>query len=268
MRPASHDLARPDEIADWESSLIDRLWAEAGRPDPFTVVQIAAGDGAVATRMLKGAHPPAFLPALRLVLVEADDVLRQAHSGRLPVEAPSLFLGPVSPAADPDEDPAPVSGMGPIVTSLGELPAVRGWCLVVAVGWLSRFAYDLFEWHDDHWYELRLAAAGDSGEDLQTIAVGLDPDRASRLDELIGAGTRVEGGRYGVREAAGSWLRGALASADAGWVVAADRWEAATAPVRGGPVPVAVDQLSAVRRPEAYTDDGPGGLGVARWRIG
>lgn len=268
MRPASHDLPGPDDTAAWESSCIDRLWEDAGRPDPFTVVQVAAGDGAVAVRMLKGGRLPACSAALRVVLVEADDILRQGHAGRLPVEVPSLFLGPVTPAADPDEDPAPVSGIGPIVTSLSEVPAVRGWCLVIAVGWLSRFAYDLFEWRGGCWYEVRLAAGSESGEDLATIAVGLDPDRTARLDDLLEPGARVEGGRYGVREAAGAWLRGALSAADAGWVVAADRWETATAPVVGDQVPVALDQLSAVRRPEAHTDDGPGGLGVVRWRIG
>jgi len=268
MRPEPADLPSPSEVAVWESSLVDRLWEAAGRPDPFTVVQVAAGEGAVAAEMLTRGSRPACSTALRLVLVEGDPALRERHAGRLPVEAPSLILGPVAPGSDPDEDPAPVSGIGPIVTSLGELPVVRGWCLIVAVGWLSRFAYDLFEWRDGRWYELRLAAVADSGPGLEAIGVELDRDRTSRLDGLVPEQARVYGGRYGVRDGAAEWVRSALGAGESGWVVAADRWAQNTGPVPGGEVPVALDQLAAVRRPEAYALDGPGGFGVVRWRIG
>lgn len=253
---------------------MDRLWEAAGRPDPFTVVQVAAGDGAVALAVLEGrglegeGRPPACSRALRLVLVEADPALRERHAGRLPVEAPALLLGPVAASPDPDEDPVPVTGIGPIVTSLAELPVVRGSCVIVAVRWMSRFAHDLFEWRDDRWYEVRLVAAADSGDDLATIAVELDPARSTLLEGLVPDDGRVPGARYAVRDGAAAWLRSALVAAELGWVVAADRWADTTTPIGEGEPPLALDQVAGVHRPEDFAHGGPGGLGVARWRIG
>lgn len=257
------------EVAAWEARTLDRLWEEAGRPDPFTVVQVAAGDGAVAAEMLAGARRPECSPALRLVLVEADAYLRERQAQRLPVESPALLLGPVTATEDPDEDPSPVTGIGPIATALAELPVVRGPSVVVAVGWLSRFSYDLFEWKAGRWHEIRLAAAADSGSDLDAIAVVLDPDRAARLNALVGPEGRAEGDRYAMRPEAAMWLRSAISAAGSGWVVAADTWSDKTSPVGGAAtIPVALDQLSEVCHPEAVGEQGPGGLEVARWRIG
>lgn len=268
MGPAPTGLPPADEIGAWQSAVVDRLWDEAGRPDPFTVVQVAAGDGAVAMSMLDGPErAPACAGALRLVLVEPDPTLRERHAGRLPVEAPALFLGPVAASPDPDEDPVPVTGIGPIVTSLAELPVVRGYCVIVAVRWMSRFAHDLFEWRDERWYEVRLAAA-DSGGALAPIAVALDPARSTQLEALVPADRRVPGARYAVREGAASWLRSALVAGELGWVVVADRWAETTAPLGGSEPPLAMDHVAPVRRPDSFARDGLGGLGVACWRIG
>ena len=279
--PAAQALPAVGALARWEAETADRLWEEAGRPDPFTVVQIPAGDGSVAAEMLSERHRPGCSAALRLVLVEADDLLRAGHAGRLPVESPALFLGPVTVPEDPDEEPAPVAGIGPIITSLAELPVVHGPCAVIAAGWLSQFEYDLFERRDGRWHEIRLAASEDTGASLNAILVPLDPARSSHLDELVGPGARADGERYALRPAAGAWLRSALGCADTGWVVAADVWTEKTGPVPdSSPVPVALDQLSSVRPPQGdpdtprpgredrAADAGPGGLGVVSWRIG
>ena len=263
----------PADVADWEARMLDRLWEEAGRPDPFTVVQVAAGDGSVAAEMLAGARTPECSPALRLVLVEADPYMREKQAQRLPIESPALLLGPVTAPYDPDEDPAPVTGIGPIATALAELPVVRGPGVVVAVGWLSRFAYDLFEWKAQRWHEIRLAAAAGPDSGLDAIEVVLDPDRAARLDSLVGTAGRAEGDRYATRPEAATWLRSAMSAAGTGWVVAADTWSEKTSPIADAApvpvtVPVAVDQLSEVRHPEAVGEQGPNGLEVVRWRIG
>jgi SAM-dependent MidA family methyltransferase len=47
---------------------LDRWWDQMGRPDPFVVVEAAAGGGTLARDIL--AAGPACSPALRYVLVE------------------------------------------------------------------------------------------------------------------------------------------------------------------------------------------------------
>ena len=291
--PPAPGLPGAPEVAAWEARTVDRLWEEAGRPDPFTVVQVPAGDGSVAAGMLSGASRPGCSAALRLVLVEEDDLLREGHAGRIPVESPALFLGPVVVPEDPDEEPAPVTGIGPLATSLAELPVVRGPCAVIAVGWLSRFEYDLFEWRDDRWYEVRLAAASETGSALEPITVELDADRRRRLDELAAPEQRADGSRFALRPAAAAWLRSALGAAETGWVVVADFWTETTEQIGNSfPVPVALDQLPHAGGPELPQDGGPvlpqaggpelpqaggpelpqaggpAGWGVVRWRIG
>ena len=245
--------------------MVDRLWRAAGEPDPFTVVEVASGDGAVASELL-GRARPACAPALRLVLVEPDPVLRRHHAGRLSVEYPALLLGPVSPAADPDEDPRPPGGIGPLVTSLAEPPVVNGWCVVLAVGWLSRLACDLFEWRGGTWQEVRLVAG--EGRELSPMTVEVDEDRRERLDLLVPAELRTEGARFAGHTGAVEWMRSALAGVDNGWLVAADRWVEMTTPLTDGPgASVALDQMPASGRLESAIDAGPGDLGTVRWRI-
>ncbi|HET7522681.1 MAG TPA: hypothetical protein VFJ79_00910, partial [Acidimicrobiales bacterium] len=70
--PPSPELPEADELGAWTARTVDRLWEEAGRPDPFTVVQLPAGDGSVAAEMLSDRSRPGCSAALRLVLVEED----------------------------------------------------------------------------------------------------------------------------------------------------------------------------------------------------
>jgi hypothetical protein len=265
---------RPEErqpdaegVAGWVAGTLDGLWEDAGRPDPFTAVHVAAGDGSTAAALLARDNRPSCLKAMRLVLVEGDELLRDSHRQRLPVEEPALLLGPVTPPDDPDDDPLPATGIGPLVTSLAELPVVRGWCVIVATRWLSRFPVDVFEWRSGRWNEVRLAAGG--GSELREITVELDPERAERMDMLVRPQARVDGARFAGHGAACAWLRAALAASESGWVVAADAWSDTTVAFAAGEaLPVALDQLSAVRRPDSSREDGPGGLRSVRWRIG
>lgn len=266
MRPAPGDLPGHAELAAWEAGVVDRLWHEAGEADPFTVVEIASGDGSVASELL-GAARPECAPALRLVLVEPDPMLRRRHAARLPVENPALLLGPVSPSADPDEDPRPQGGIGPLVTSLAEPPVVQGWCAVLAVGWLSRLPCDIFEWRDGTWHEVRLVAG--EGRELSAITVELDGDRSERLELLVPPGQRSDGARFAGHVGAADWMRNALAGVDKGWVVVADRWDERTSPLPDGPdLAMPLDQMPVSGSPGPAIAGGPGALGTVTWRIG
>ena len=75
----------------WARAL-DRWWEELGRPDPYVVVEAAAGAGTLARDIL--AAGPACAPALRYVLVDRSAALREAQIGRLPLELPAFVLGP------------------------------------------------------------------------------------------------------------------------------------------------------------------------------
>ena len=72
-----------------------------GRPDPFTLVEVGAGDG---TERRPSWHGPGCLAALRYVLVDDDPWLREQQRAHLPIESPILVLGPVGPDEEEDED--------------------------------------------------------------------------------------------------------------------------------------------------------------------
>ena len=83
------------------ANYLDSVWDRLGRPDPFVVVEAAAGRGALAIAVL--AASPECTPALRYVLVERSESLRSRQAEHLPLSAPFEILGPL---VDP-EDPVP-----------------------------------------------------------------------------------------------------------------------------------------------------------------
>ena len=70
----------------WQVDAVDTWWGELGRPDPFTLVEVGAGDGSRAAAFL-GAGPEC-LTALRYVLVEDDAHLRAAAAHPPPDRVP------------------------------------------------------------------------------------------------------------------------------------------------------------------------------------
>jgi hypothetical protein len=248
----------PSGVEDWMVATMDAEWDAAGRPDPFVVVELGAGDGARARAVL--AAGPACLDALRYVLVEDAAALRSSHSKLLSIEAPA-FLFPAGPADpdDPDEPPGPAPGIGPLLTSLADPPVLQGRAVVFAVGCVGRLPFDLYEYRAAGWHEVRLAASAD--QSLSETLVAAERPPLSLVP--------VEGARYAVLGAAGAWLGQMLRIAESGTLAVIDRWTAATGPLVEGVPPVALDQLSSVRRPLLeQPEEVGGGVQAVRWRLG
>lgn len=284
------ELPSGPALVDWLVGAIDDWWAELGCPDPFTLVEIGAGDGMRAAAVL--AHGPQCLTALRYVLVEEDRGGREQQSLHLPIESPILVLGPVGPAdrdddEDEDETSRSVVGIGPLITSLREPPVVAGPAAVVAIGWASRLPSDRFEWRHGGWWEIRLAAddAADDAADVDVdldidgvdaagglleLAVPLDEDRAAVAEALVGPSARHDGARYAHMRPAADWLARTLRIAEWGQLAVIDRWTEVTSPLaEGTPPPLALDQLASVRKPmEAKPAELFSGLSTVSWHLG
>src|SRR5262249_3684882 len=102
--------------------VLDRAWLALGGPEPFLAGDAAAGRGRLAADVLRAR--PESVRALRYVLVERSATLRVAQRDLLTLEPADRALGPAV-RDEPDEAPRPVEGIGPIVTSLPELPALE-----------------------------------------------------------------------------------------------------------------------------------------------
>jgi hypothetical protein len=246
--PATDEWLHAPELARWEAETIDAWWQRLDRPDPYVVVEVGAGDGSRARQVLE--LGPECLTALRLVLVEPS--MTAAHARILTVEPPA-FLFPAGPAdpSDPEPEPLPATGVGPLVTSLPELPVLDGPATILAMGWLSRLPADHFEWRDERWWEVRLAASDDHLVEMLVPWEGKEPGRE---------GTRVVRPVEAIR-----WLVQAVRTAPAGVLAAVDRWTTAGMAASG----VAFEQLASVRPP---INDAPiplsDELAVVSWRLG
>lgn len=246
---------------------LDRRWEALGCPDPFAVVEAAAGRGALAMAVL--AASPRCRGALRYVLVERSDGLRRRQREFLAIGEPFEVLGPTPDAEDPWA-PVPGRGIGPLLCSLEDLPAEPVEGVVLANELLDNIPFRLVERQVDGWHEVRVTSVG--GE-LRELTVPIDDAGAAHLDRLVPEA--LPGVRVPLQSAAGEWLRRALAMCRRGSVVAIDYTSATTEMAQrpqwdwlrtyrshergAGPlvapgaqditVEVAVDQLSLVRPP-------------------
>jgi len=208
---------------------LDHCWEELGRPDPFVAVEAAAGVGTLARDIL--AARPACAPALRYVLVEQSAPLRAAQTAHLPIELPAFVLGPSANPGDDDDGPTSLPGIGPLVTALGELPAMPLTGVVFANELLDNLPVDLLEWRAGRWHEVRVGAADEAGEKLVEVLVPARPALATYADRLVGLAP-AEGGRIPLEGAAVEWLRQALATVEAGRVILVDYADTTTALAR------------------------------------
>ncbi|HUJ64977.1 MAG TPA: SAM-dependent methyltransferase [Acidimicrobiales bacterium] len=259
-------------LAQWMAAAIDAWWVELGRPDPYKVVEVGAGDGTRASLVL--GLGPDCLNALRYVLV--DHGCRDAQAARLPIESPTfLFPGGSEDPEDLDAEgaprPSPAAGMGPLVTSLEDLPALQGDGVVIAVAWLSRLPSDRVQWRDGRWWEIRLAAV-DKG--LVELPVPLVDGDLGGSRGQVWSRTRPahpqEGARYAVLAPASDWISDAFRVAESGVLAVIDVWTATTEPVPpDGRPAMALDQFAPIRRPRdpsarTLFED----LSVVTWRLG
>lgn len=247
---------------------LDTWWREAGFPDPFFVVEAGAGAGTLARSILHAR--PQVLPALRYVLVEVSPTLRDAQRSGLTLVPPSEVMGAV--LTDADGDRHPVSGAGPILTALADLPAGPfGHGVVIANELLDNLPFDIVRRTPRGWDELGVDPAGPTPTWRSVPAAPPLTDRLPPGSDQVPVGAAVP-----VQRAAGDWLRRALALLRHGHVVVIDYAAPTTAELgrrphtgwlrtfrghdRGGDpldrpgtqditADVAVDQLAAVRRP-------------------
>ena len=195
---------------------LDAWWEELGAPDPFVVVEAAAGVGTLAKAVLSS--KPACGPALRYLLVERSDRLRERQSSVLALEPAATVLGPMAPSDEDEFDgPTALPGGGPRVASLGELPAGSYTGVVLANELLDNLPFSLLERTADSWCEVRVAEDGDGFSEVLTPAEEKDAELASRLVPDAAAGARIP-----LQTAAVDWLRGALRTLHQGRVVLVD----------------------------------------------
>jgi SAM-dependent MidA family methyltransferase len=214
---------------------LDARWEDLGRPDPFVVVEAAAGRGALALAVLAAA--PACATALRYVLVERSPVLREAQGAHLSLADPSQVLGP---DPDPEEDrPSPVAGGGPLVCRLGDLPAPSVVGVVVANELLDDVPPRLLERSATGWHEVRVTAAPDTPDTPDTPARWVEllvpaDAAASAAADLLAPDAAV-GDRIPLHDGAADWLRRALDVVAAGSVLVVDYASATTAELASRP---------------------------------
>jgi SAM-dependent MidA family methyltransferase len=218
---AGRDFVTSPEVGSLFGALVgrnlDRVWRELGEPDPFVVVEAGAGTGRLAADVVRAA--PACAPALRYVLVERSAALRAEQRERLTIEPADEALGPFRRAAQPDEPDEPVHGVGPILTSLDELPTVHVDGVVLANELLDNLPVHLVERSGEGWSEVRV---GVDGETFVEVLVPAAPDLAHAADGRDVGATATPGQRLPVPLAVRDWLASAAALLKRGEIVLID----------------------------------------------
>ena len=201
---------------------LDTWWEDLGRPDPFLVVEAGAGSGTLARDVL--AAGPVCGPALRYLLVERSPRLREAQIGRLRLELPAFVLGPAAPdGTDADDDAVhTLPGRGPMASSLGELPGAGFTGIIIANELLDNLAFDLLEWRQGEWQEVRVAASGPNGPGLVETLIPSPPELSRRASGLAAGCRLAEGARLPIQTAAARWVRRALSLIEQGRLVLFD----------------------------------------------
>jgi SAM-dependent MidA family methyltransferase len=225
---------------------LDGWWEQLERPDPFVVVEAAAGAGTLASQVL--AAEPACARAIRYVLVERSAALRRLQAARLPLELPAFVLGPATRGGDADDESVRyVRGRGPLATSLADLPATACSGVVLANELLDNLPFDLLEYDGSTWQEVLVGAAGDGDVDeLVEVLVPAPPDLVAEAERLVrgpgppapdlpgpdlprlarpGPYAPAPGGeraRVPLQRAASAWLRQALRVLERGRVIVVD----------------------------------------------
>jgi hypothetical protein len=275
LRPGAPAVI-PATAGAWLAESIERWWQEMGRPDPYTVVELGAGDGTRAATVL--AADLACARALRYILVEEDPIQRAAQGEIVALEEPAELLGPVdATGTDPDgfDDIGPETGRGPLAASLATPPSIRGDVVVVAMGWLSSLPADRFVRREGRWCEVRLAAPETSADparptvDLIPVVVPAAPDDIADIARLAGGPDRPGALDLMLQRGASAWLLETLGSLVSGTVVVVDapagEW---SRPEPAGAATLSFGQLARTR-PDgvAFSDERLFPMSGARWDV-
>jgi SAM-dependent MidA family methyltransferase len=219
---------------------LDTWWDELGRPDPFVVIEAAAGVGTLARTVLEA--DPRCLGALTYVLVEQSTAMRARHADHLPMTEPTLALAPAVADADGlDELTDESRGSGPRFVSLAELPALSVAGVVLANELLDNLAFDLVERTATGWADVRVGIEAEASVEPDAVA---DSDAALAFVEMLvpladddprlpqltawGAGEDPDapapqpGARLPIQHQAGEWVSRALGCLDRGRLVVID----------------------------------------------
>ncbi len=212
---------------------LDDWWDELGAPDPFVVVEAAAGVGTLAKAVL--AASPRCAPALRYLLVERSELLRNRQPSVLAIEPAATVLGPVAPSDEDDGEGALVlPGGGPRVASLSELPAGPLTGVIFANELLDNLPFALLERTTTGWSEVRVAESADADGpsliEVLTPASATDAELAERLVPSAPVGARIP-----LQGGAVEWLRDALRRLSRGRVVLVD-YASTTGDLAGRPM--------------------------------
>ena len=181
---------------------LDVTWDGLGRPDPFVVVDAGAGNGRLGADVLRAT--PRCAKALRYVLAERSPALRSAQRDLVTLEPADEALGPVAPGADRDEPDEHVAGVGPIATSLDDLPGVTFTGLVLANELLDNLPVRIAERAADGWDEILVAL--DDDDHLVETAFPAQPSFAASADEVAADVAAPVGTRLPIPVAASEWL--------------------------------------------------------------
>ncbi len=214
---AGRDFVTSPEVGTSFGALVARAldgwWRAAEEPDPYLVIEAGAGRGRLAADVL--AAGPECASALRYVLVERSPGLRAAQRDLLTVEPFEDALGPM--VRDEEDAPVPVTGMGPIVTALDELPEVPLAGVVFANELLDNLPFRVVERRDRTWWEVRVAVDGDG---LVESVVPAPGELAAEADLVVA--DPPDGARVPVPTALVSWLHACAVALRSGRLVVVD----------------------------------------------
>ncbi len=198
------------------ASAVDSWWHDLGRPDPFLVVEAAAGEGALAKAVLDA--QPECAPALRYLLVERSPARRARQPTVLSIEPAATVLGPMGARDDEDLDGAhTLPGGGPRVASLDELPAGPITGVVLANELLDNLPFSLLERSSLGWLEVRVTDEAGELAEVLTPAGAADAELANRLAPATAPGQRIPLQRH-----ATEWLRSTRRRLTEGRIVLVD----------------------------------------------
>ena len=209
---------------------LDRWWDGLDRPDPYLVVEAGAGRGRLARDVVRAA--PRSLAALRYVLVERSDVLRDAQRALLHLEPPDEAFGPYV-ASEGADAPMPVAESGPVLTSLDELPGVEFEGVVIANELLDNLPFGIACRTDTGWGEVRVGL-NDAGEFVEVIV----PARPSDVEALarLTAGLDVAiGSRLPLPRGIDDWMRRVATTVRRGYVLLIDTMDTVAGVLARGP---------------------------------